>query len=274
MKKKMRKAAAIALVFTLLVLQYIGIDVDTAKAAQYGDLGILGEWEYSAPDYYCHLEYLSEKDAFLVYLKENTKENQKIILDGISDNMKIIFASCEYSRNELRQVMSEITTAEYPGVQSWGITSVTLDSGAVEPRVSVSILKDNYGGTAKKLAEKYGDKVYTVSVPTGDKIMPVPIVPNDKPYQPPVTPTVKFKSVKYAKKKITVKWKKMSTVSKYKIVITKTGGKTVLNKTTKKAGYIYKIKGKAAKRYTVKVKAYNKSAKKWGAWTKRVVKKK
>lgn len=270
MKKKIRRVAAIMIAIAVLLLQNGQIGVYTAKAAQYGDLGILGQWEYSAPDYYCHLEYLSEKDAFLVYLKENTKENQKIILDGVPDNMKIIFASCDYSRNELRQVMSEITTAEYPGIQSWGIATVALSSGKVEPRVSVSILKDNYEVAAKKLAEKYGDKVYTIAVPTGDKIMPAPT----KPYQPPVTPTVKFKSVELAKKKITVKWKKMSTVSKYKIVITKSGGKTVLNKTTKKVSCSYKIKGKVAKKYTVKVKAYNKSTKKWGAWTKRVVKKK
>ena len=270
MKKKIRRVAAIMIAFSVLLLQNGQIGVYTAKAAQYGDLGILGQWEHSAPDYYCHLEYLSEKDAFLVYLKENTKENRKIILDGIPNNMKIIFASCDYSKNELRQVMSEITTAEYPGVQARGIAAVTLASGAVEPRVSVKIMKDNYEVTAKKLAEKFGDKVYTVLTGGNQSLPPAPI----KPYQPPVTPTVKFKSVKLAKKKITVKWKKMSTVSKYKIVITKSGGKTVLNKTTKKVSYSYKIKGKVAKKYTVKVKAYNKSRKKWGAWTKRVVKKK
>lgn len=271
MKKKIGKLVATALVFALMVLQFIGIDVNTANAAQYGDLGILGGWEYSAPDYYCYLEYLSEKDIFLVYLKQNTKENQKIILDGIPDNIKVVFASCDYSRNELRQVMSEITTAEYPGVQSWAIASVALPSGKVEPRVSVSILKDSYETTAKKLTEKYRDKVYTVLV--GDKIVPLP-TPSGTTNQKLITPTVKFKSVKYVKKKITVKWRKMSTVSKYKIVIAKTGGKTVLNKTIKKASYTYKIKGKAAKKYTVKVKGYNKSTKKWGAWTKWTVKKK
>ena len=272
MRKILKKVVVVMMAFSMLALQNGGNAAWTVKAEQLTSLGILDSWENYGPNYYCDVKYVKEKDLYYVYLKENTEQNQKMVLSGIPDNMKVEFISCAYSRNELRQVIDEVTfnSSQFAGVQYSAIEVVDLASGKSEPRVKIGILQSNYDATSKKLVEKYGDKVYPVEA---SEDIAVPPAPFETPKQT-VTPTVKIKSVKLAKKKITVKWKKISTASKYKIVITKSGGKTVLSKTTKKTNCSYKIKGKVAKKYTVKVKAYNKSTKKWGAWTKQVVKKK
>ena len=148
---------------------------------------------------------------------------------------------------------------------------MNLASGVREPRVEVNILAENYDETSKKLIEKYGEKVVTVPSGPLDLEVPVPL-PGTPVTGPTVTNDVKFKSVKLANKKLQVKWKKYKYAKKYKICIMKNNGKKLVTKITKKTKFTYKIKGKLAKSYTVKVKAYNKNSKGWGVWTTQIVK--
>jgi len=264
--KWLKKIIVTSLTLGLLFEQ----NLQPAKAEQTTNSAILSTWTEKAPDYYGGLEYISERGFYIIYLKGNTEENQKTVLKEIPESTVVVFASSTYSRNELKVVEEEITSKknEYKGVVAWGITSICNSMKVKEPKVVVSVLKENYDETSKKLLGKYGDKIV---VETSAPITTDPL-PVTKP-SATKTPTtkVKLKSVKIANKKIDIKWKKNSTASKYRVCIYKKGKKLV-EKTIKKTVFKYKIKGKVAKKYTVKVKAYNKKTKTWGLWTTKTIK--
>lgn len=71
---------------------------------------------------------------------------------------------------------------------------------------------------------------------------------------------VKLKSVKAGKKKITVKWKKAKYAKKYKVYYRIKGKKTWKSKTVKKTSCVIK-KLKSKKKYQVRVRAINLTAK-------------
>lgn len=248
----------------------LGQNLQPAKAEETTESTILSTWNEKAPDYYGGIEYISERGFYIIYLKENTEENQKNVLKEIPENTSVVFASSTYSRNELKVVEDEITAkkSEYKGLLAWGITSICSSMKVKEPKVVVSVLKGNYDETSKKLLDKYGDKVVVEnSAPITTDPLPITTPSTTK------TPTtkVKLKSVKIANKKIAIKWKKNSSASKYKVCIYK-NGKKLVDKTIKKTVFKYKIKGKVGKKYTVKIKAYNKTTETWGLWTTKTIK--
>lgn len=259
MMKKMLYACVMAVVLSCSFVTGAGGIKITAQAAQSGSLGILDEWiQKEAPDFYGGVRYISSTDKYYVYLKDNTEQNQKIVVDGIPANIKVVFITCEYSRSELLEVQNELEQeiGSYTGIQTYGIGTADLETGRCEPRLTVGILKDSYSVTAKKLEEKYGDKIYAVQ--SGEIVAGPEII------------KVKVTTAKIQNNKVVLKWEKNANASKYRVVIKGSNGKKLVDKTTTKTSVSYKVKN--LKKYIVKIKAYDKNTGKWQKYTVKTLK--
>ena len=274
---KLKKVLCVMMMLGVTAAQLFGTQSGKAVSAstknQTQEIGVLGDWEKDkeCPDFYGGLRYDNDTDFFIVYLKENTSDNQQVVLDGCPAIKDIIkFQGCKYSRNELKVVNDELSEnySNYKGLQTWGITIPYGDSLNYidEPRVLAGIYKDNYTGTAELLKSKFGDKIITYAA---GKLSTLDLEETNGS-KSMANLTITFKSVKHKGNKIKIKWKKLSKASKYKVAIYNKKGKKLIAKTVKKCSFTYKIK-KKSKKYTIKVKAYNKGDKKWGSWTKETI---
>lgn len=263
MVKKILCAGVLALALTCGSVAGMCSEGTVIKAAEDFSLGVLDEWEKEAPDFYGGMSYKKGTDLYYVYLKDNTEENQKTVTDGIPKSVKVVFITCNYSRNELLKVQSEIANEikNYAGIQSYGIGIENLETGRHEPRLTVRILKESYSETAKKLAEKYGDKIYAEM---SGEVVTVPEV-NE-------TISIRIAKAQIKNNKIVLRWEKNEKASKYKVVIRGSDGKKLIEKTTTKNSATYKVK--KCKKYTVKIKGYNKTTGKWQKYTVRTLSRK
>ncbi len=296
----MNKKRCIFLCMAILICVYSGsilVRADEQQTPRVSVEAMIDRWEEEGyPDFVGGAgKSVDGITQWIIYLKENTPENQEAVSKEISSKYPIQFQACTYSHNELipirDQIIQEYITAGATSVkrvdircQSWG------DIGPIGPRVVVSLISsDGYSEWINLFHQKYGD---VVLVGVWAEI-PLLIVPAIKPVETPVpdapaqtpeatpgagedagnsTPDIKIKikGVNQQGKKLMIKWSKVSQADKYQIKISQNKDLTKAQKVIcKKTSYQYRINKKTSQVYII-VRAHDKDSKKWSDWSKKV----